>query len=87
MYDASYYDENSRLHGINLAMLQRASTQCRQMMQTIEKFPTIGTPETMKQLSQQLVHMAKISDMIMKNREFSKKLHQIGQTVEQYREN
>ena len=83
MYDSRHYDENTRLHGISLAMLQSTSTQCRQMMQTIEKFPAIGTPETMKQLSHNLVHMTKISEMMMKNREIAKKLHQIGQTVEQ----
>ena len=85
MYDARHYDESNRLHGINLAMLQNTSTQCRQMMQTIQNYPTLGTPEAMNQLHQHLVHMTKISEMMMKNREISKKLHQIGQTVEQYR--
>ena len=78
MYDSRHYDENTRLHGISLAMLQSTSTQCRQMMQTIEKFPAIGTPETMNQLSQNLVHMTKISEMMMKNIGISKRLHQIG---------
>ena len=85
MYDSRHYDENTRLHGISLAMLQSTSTQCRQMMQTIQKIPAKGTTETMNQLSQNLVHMTKISEMMMKNREIAKKLHQIGQTAEQYR--
>ena len=85
MYDSRHYDESTRLHGISLAMLQSTSTQCRQMMQTIQNYPALGTHEAMNQLNQHLVHMTKISEMMMKNREISKKLHQIGQTVEQYR--
>ena len=85
MYDSRHYDENTRLHGISLAMLQSTSTQCRQMMQTIEKILAIGTTETMNQLSQNLVHMTKISEMMMKNREIAKNLHQMGHAAEQYR--
>ena len=55
------------------------------MMQTIQNYPALGTHEAMNQLNQHLVHMTKISETMMKNREISKKIHQLGQTVEQYR--
>ena len=66
-------------------MLQRASTKCRQMMQTIQINPNLGKPETVKKLEKAMVNMTILSQSMTKNIETSEKLRQIQQKIEEYR--